>query len=188
MTEYIDPLVLHLQKLSAEDSNRPPDRAALAALRTSLMKDDPLDALRVILPGLHIAKTTSEPERRRREDAAVLLAQLYALHPVTASVSLGAALRRVARERDSDSVELRFRALLAASSEELPSHLRHAVTLIGASGGGIDWADLHRAIQRWSLPDNHAKRAWARDYWVYEGPDTDESQKTDAPQPPSPTT
>lgn len=178
MSYQEDPLVTHLQRLSAENTRDEPDRAALAALRGSLAKDDELSALRLVLPALRIPKDAHPSERLRQERAAVLVAQLYALHPVTGEASLAAALRAVMRQRESESIELRFRALLSAGPEELAAHLRHLVTLIATSGLGIDWADLRQTVLHWTAPDSRQRRQWARDFWAYETDDATEITTT----------
>jgi len=174
-----NPLVQHLQRLAGEDGERPPDRGALAALRSSLARDRPLEALRVVLPAVAIGREVGDRERRAVEDSAVLLAQLYSLHPVSGERTLASALRRSMSERDSDSIEGRFRALLSAAREDLPAHLRHAVGLIASGGAGIDWTGLLRAIREWGRDDRRVQRAWARDFWAQEPADDD-------PEPPAP--
>lgn len=147
-----DPLVDHLATLASRE-----DRGALAALRSYFRGEGPWDALRVVLPFVG-----GRPEfRKRREDDALLLGALFALHPVSGSHSLARALRRVMHTRDSGSIEARFNALIASSREDLPNHLRHAITLIAADKIGIDWAGLHRDL-RWT---DHVRRRWARDFW-----------------------
>ena len=98
-----DPVVDQLERLARDQ-----DRATLAQLRGSLQEGRALDGLRVVLPFIK----RGGPGATRAEDDALLLAGLFALHPESGSLSLASALRIVAR--DSDSVELRFRALLGA--------------------------------------------------------------------------
>jgi CRISPR type I-E-associated protein CasB/Cse2 len=103
--------------------------------------------------------------RERAEDDALLVSALFALHPESGSTSLPAALHIIAKT--SDSVELRFRALLSASRPDLGEHLRHAVTLIASHGLPIDWRDLHAAIKYWD--QDWMRRQWARDFWSHAG-------------------
>lgn len=158
MTEpapYQDRLVEHLEGVAHRE-----DRATLALLRGTLQQGRALEGLRVVLPYI-----VRDPKRAERaEDDALLLAGLFALHPESGSLSLASALRNVARE--SDSVELRFRALLSASREDLPMHLRHAVTLAASKRLPIDWSDLHTSIRFWDHPSDRTRRAWARDFWA----------------------
>jgi CRISPR type I-E-associated protein CasB/Cse2 len=154
-----DPVVDQLERLARDQ-----DRATLAQLRGSLQEGRALDGLRVVLPFIK----RGGPGATRAEDDALLLAGLFALHPESGSLSLASALRIVAR--DSDSVELRFRALLGAGRQDLATHLRHAVTLVASKGLAIDWRDLHTTLRFWDRPaepphQDRARREWARDFW-----------------------
>jgi len=154
-TERRDTLVDHLKGLAGRQ-----DRATLAVLRRTLQKEHALEGLSVVLPFV----SRDGPWRDRAEDDALLVAGLFALHPESGSALLPAALQVVART--SDSVELRFRALLGASREDLPVHLRHAVTLVASHSLAIDWRDVHRAIRYWDHPSDRARRRWARAFWT----------------------
>ncbi len=146
----VDRLVDHLEKLSAET-----ERGRLAKLRRALSTDRLFEALPDVLP--FVARN------RRAEDDGLLVAGLFAHSPESGRLTLPQALSIVARK--SDSVELRFLALLSASREDLGPHLRHAVALIASEGFAIDWRDLHEAIRFWDHESGRARRKWARDYW-----------------------
>lgn len=163
-----DPVVGWLESLAARS-----DRGALAALRASLREGRTLDALRVVLPVLGRQAGT------QRENDAVLLAGLFGLHPVSGSLSIASALRLVAVRSGSGSIEARFRALLASSREDLPSHLRHAVSLVAGSNIGVDWAALHRSIRYWDHDADFVRRQWARDFWASDPFDSAVSTDTD---------
>lgn len=163
-TEHRDRLVEHLEELAREGDK---DRATLALLRGTLQEGRALEGLRVVLP--YIPRDSKR--QRQIEDDALLLAGLFALHPESGSLSLATALKIVART--SDSVELRFHALLGASRQDLPTHLRHAVTLVASHGLAIDWRDLHTKIRFWEATSDRARREWARDFWT-----TDEGGET----------
>ncbi len=151
-----DRLVDHLETIAARQ-----DRATLARLRRSLHPEHALDGLPVVLPYV--------PHEGPAEDDALLLAGLFALHPESGPISLATALGVAART--SDSVELRFRALLSAGRPDLPTHLRHAVMLVATEGLSLDWRDLHTAIRFWDHPADRARRRWARDFWTPSDPD-----------------
>lgn len=158
-------LVEHLRAVANRD-----DRATLAALRSSLRPGHELDALRVVLPFLGASSG------RENEDAAILLAGLFALHPESGDLSLAKALR-IVRDQGSDSVEGRFRALLSATRVELATHLRHAVSLVASKHQAIDWDDLYRAIRHWDHEEDFARRRWATAFWADEA-DVDTSAVT----------
>jgi CRISPR system Cascade subunit CasB len=146
-------LVDHLAGLAQRE-----DRATLALLRGTLHEGRRLDGLPIVLPFV----TAQDRFRDRAEDDALLLAGLFALHPEPGPYSLASALRIVSQT--SDSVELRFRALLSASREDLPAHLRHAVSLVAGHGIALDYRDLHAAIRFWG--SDRTRRQWARAFWT----------------------
>ncbi len=163
LVEYLESLV------RGEDKSR--QRRVLAELRGGFT--NPLKAL------THVAWSLSEKGGRREEDDAVLLAGLFALHPEPGSVSLAAGLRRLADK--SESIELRFRALLDCDREDLGVHLRHAVSLVGSAETAIDFNDLQRAIWGWGHEDRYVQRAWARAFWAGRGAEnSDVSVTTEA--------
>jgi CRISPR type I-E-associated protein CasB/Cse2 len=155
--ERTDPLVDHLERLASRQ-----DRATLALLRGTFQKEHALDGLAVVLP--FVAQDSRW--RDRAEDDALLVSGLFALHPESGSLLLPDALRVIAKT--SESVELRFRALLSASRQDLVEHLRHAVTLVASHGLAIDWRDLHAAIRYWDHPSDRMRRRWARAFWASE--------------------
>jgi CRISPR type I-E-associated protein CasB/Cse2 len=140
------------------------DRAALAELRRSVTS--PLSAMPYVVPFL--AKDASD----RDERAFALVGALFALHPEPGSSTLADALRRLAEK--SESVALRFRALLDAEPEDLPVHLRHAVALARSQEIPLDYDDLLRAVRFWGDPDKPRQRAWARDFFAPRHEDSDE--------------
>jgi CRISPR system Cascade subunit CasB len=154
-TERPDPLVDRLEQLASRQ-----DRAVLARLRASLQEDRKLEGLAIVLP--FVSRRAVSPDSA--EDDALLVAGLFALHPESGQTKLPTALRLLSRT--SDSVELRFRALLAADKVDLGSHLRYAVSLVASHGFALDWRDLHRTVRFWDHPSNRSRRRWARAFWT----------------------
>jgi CRISPR system Cascade subunit CasB len=154
--EVCDRFAAHLRRLQADD-----DRAALAKLRRGLGKE-PGTVMEMhglvqpwLPPGLE----------RSQEDACYLIASLFASHPEPGGRgSLGAAFARLKKE--SDSVEKRFVALLNSDEDDLPSHLRHAVSLLASGGVPLEWAWLLYDVQHWGHPDRFVQRRWSRDFWA----------------------
>lgn len=161
MTE-LHPFVRRLYRL-AEDE----DRAALAELRRGFL--NPLAPLPYVVPYLRRDAT------RWEEEALSLVGGLFAIHRKPGRLSLASALAIVARE--SESVALRFRALLDSAPEDLGVHLRHAVSLVASRDLGVDYDDLLKTVRGWPHEDRWAQRAWARDFWDAqdEGTDTEET-------------
>ncbi len=120
----IHPLVQRLYDLAARG-----DRARLAELRRSIAH--PLAAMPIV------ARSAGQGSRREEDRSAI--------HGGPRSIrrgseSLARALRRCAS--DSDSVTLRFRALLDCDPEDLATHLRHAVSLVRSKEMAVDWDDI----------------------------------------------
>lgn len=115
-------------------------------------------------------KHADDPWRK----ALYLAAGLYAFHPQhSPNTSLAAAFGRLARERDSDSLEQRFIALLGAEPESLPPLLRQVVSLLAADGLGCDYATLLDDLARWfgafdtsdERKRDRVRQRWARDFY-----------------------
>lgn len=145
------------------------DRGALAALRRSLQDPNGMSAAACpyVVPFL---PTREDIERDR---AFFLVGALFALHPDAGGdgVSLGHAFRAIndAQEGfgkpDNESLRGRFVALLDAEHEDLPDHLRHAVSLARAKGQPLDWLRLLHDVLGWGHPSRHVQHRLARDFW-----------------------
>lgn len=151
----------HLHRLHEDD-----DRAAFGALRR-VLADDPIPALQHL--GVY-------PPTRREQEAALLVAGLYAStqhadgYPPDSGGDLGQVLARVARERemrgvDSASLESRFVALLKAHRDDLPHHLRRAVSLAHHEGVHVNALRLLDDLLAWDHPEQRVQHRWARAYW-----------------------
>lgn len=142
-------------------------RAALAALRRGVGPGTRADAYPYVFPWIPPGAT------RWQETAYALVGALFATHRATwvhhdegqRSTNLGASLAWLARETESQSIERRFVALLNAAQEDVPQHLRHAVSLLKAHEIPVDWAQLLRDVQDWNEETGNVRRDWARAYW-----------------------
>ncbi len=160
--------VRHLEALA--DPENPRGRAALAALRRGLGKEPGsiAEIHQYVLPALPAGLST------REEDRYYLIAGLYASYPganwrsddPTSRTDLGASFARARGEDGGESVERRFVALLNCHEEDLPYHLRHAVSFLGARQVPIDWARLLVDIESWGHEERFVQRAWARSFWA----------------------
>lgn len=152
------------------------DRAALAALRRALGDEtQALGALRIVVP---FASKRYERDRSDDLDDLLLLSALFATYPARGSMSLGRAFRVVRDNPDSPSLELRASALLQASRDELPDHLRRIIALCKAKEVAIDWLSVHNLIRRWGLRGAPEQKQFARDFWAR--PRIEEAQPADA--------
>ncbi len=117
----------------------------------------------------------------REEEAYYLTASLFAAHPEwwRASESekwgnnLGASFYRLAKKKESGSIEKRFMAILNSQREDLSVHLRHAVSLFKSGSIPVDWVCLLRDLRGWDREDRLVQRNWAKSFWGYF---TEESQ------------
>ncbi len=64
------------------------------------------------------------------------------------------------------AVERRFVALLNATPDGFPEHLRYAVTLLRAHDIPVDWAQLLYDAQGWGRDERWVQRAWASAFWT----------------------
>lgn len=132
------------------------DRGALAELRRGFLSE------LAVLP--HVVRFLSPDASARNESTLSLVAKLFSLHPEKGERTLASALRTIAQS--SDSIDLRFRALLDCDREDLAVHLRHAVSLARAHALAIDWNDLLKTVRGWRAESHWAQRRWAREFWA----------------------
>ncbi|NJL73501.1 MAG: type I-E CRISPR-associated protein Cse2/CasB [Candidatus Competibacteraceae bacterium] len=143
-------------------------RAALATLRKGLGKPPGTDlpSLAYIVPRL--------PSNSRRHDHYFLVAALFASHPThSASVGgIGDTFRQVAEKVhsggvDGTSTERRFVQLLDAHREELPLHLRHAISLARSRDKvPVNYTRLLYDLGNWDQGDRRVQRQWASEFWT----------------------
>lgn len=160
--------LLRLARTKDED---PKARATLAMLRRGLGKEpgDAPEMYRFVQPRL--AAVAEWDEWRY-----YLVASLFAAHQINWSetdttparrANIGASSRRLinAKPETSDSTQRRFEALLECDREELPIHLRHAVSLLKSGEIPIHWEQLLHDIYRWHWQGKPVQRDWARAFW-----------------------
>jgi len=179
--------VEYLQSLSDSEN-----RAALAALRRGAGK--PPGTAPEMFPYI-VPHTQGLPPSI--PDLYYLIASLYALHPVnTHNGNFGTSFRQLALHRSPqeptqesaqqketterseksqatgtpklpESIERRFVALLRAHRDDLPVHLRHAVSLLASSPEPVpvNWAQLLEDLSHWDHPDRFVQRHWADEFW-----------------------
>jgi CRISPR system Cascade subunit CasB len=158
---YGSRLVEHLIDLARTADQRSESRAALADLRHGA--EDPLRMAKHVAPYLPPPNSASDEEKETR---LYVLASIFAWHRNHAKdMSLGKAFRTLMSKRDSDSIEGRFLALLAASSDQLETHLRNAVRLLASDNIPLDWHRLKDDVLHWDDEDRRRQRSLARDFY-----------------------
>lgn len=158
--------VEYLCKLGDRES---PDRAALAALRRAAGSYPGTSAAAHPYVAPWIPMEMSD----READAFYLIAALFATHPMNWETNLdqpgrtnfGASFHQL-RNEESESVERRFVALLNSHRDDLPNHLRHAVSLLRTNEVRVDFAQLLQDMRYWDHPDRFVQRDWARSFWA----------------------
>jgi CRISPR system Cascade subunit CasB len=104
------------------------------------------------------------PNGKWAEDPAYIVGSLFALHPEPGgNGNMGTAFAMV-RERN-ESLEKRFVALLNCHRDDLPNHLRQAVSLLKSKDVPINWRQLLKDILSWDHEDRFVQQQWAREFW-----------------------
>ncbi|MFO7959069.1 MAG: type I-E CRISPR-associated protein Cse2/CasB [Candidatus Brocadiia bacterium] len=148
---------------SLESLRKREDRGALAALRRGLGKPPGTVAEMhpIVVPRLPAGLS------HREEDLYYLVSSLFAYHQQAGDIgNLGETFRRVRSATDSDSVEKRFVALLNCHVDDLPDHLRHAVSLAESKEVPVNYRRLLKDLGYWDHPDRFVQRQWARSFWA----------------------
>ena len=153
--DWIDTFIAHLEALRDRE-----ERGALAALRRGA--GSPPGAVASMYP--HILPWV--PRQRRVEDAAYIIGSLFALNPQPGGTgNLGRSFSMVPKQRQTDSLEKRFVALLNSHREDLPHYLRQAVSLLKSSEIPVDWRRLLRDILHWEHESRFVQQQWASEFW-----------------------
>jgi CRISPR type I-E-associated protein CasB/Cse2 len=162
------------------DLARKEDRGALAALRRGLGTEP--GSVPAMFP--YVEPYLGAQPSRARERAGYLVAALFASHPMAwegeepyaGAHNLGASFRRLSGpDGISPSTEGRFRALLSCHRDDLPEHLRHAISLLQSKDVPVDWARLWYDIQSWDTENRWVQRRWARQFWGGHGRTEDDA-------------
>lgn len=177
-------LVEELKRLAKRREADPGARATLAILRRAVGQrpGESADAARFVWAFL----PRDAPQWQVDEDEAAfhLIAGLFALHPhpwleadtAAGARNLGASFAclraAVEQRRGGESVERRFVALLNSHEDDLPKHLRQAVSLLRSDEIPVDWLRLLRDIRRWDREDRWVQRRWAQAFWGAAAPTT----------------
>lgn len=130
------------------------ERGMLAALRRGLGKEPGTVAEmhRYVVPWLPDDDASDWQANRW-----YIVASLFALHQGnwTSSgegrrLNLGASFSQLRQKTDSDSIERRFIAMLNCDADDLPQHLRHAISLLKSHEVKVDFAQLLRDLRWWA--------------------------------------
>jgi len=156
------PFISFLEDLATRD-----DRGALAALRRGLQYDPGKcpDMYPYIIPWLKNVKSKWE------KNIYYLIAALFAYHPskIKSEEDMGAVFSKIAQKRgDSQSLEQRFKLLLKSNPEDLPYHMRQAISLAKSENIPINWHELFFDLKRWPYDSAFPPyEKWANSFWKF---------------------
>jgi CRISPR system Cascade subunit CasB len=104
-----------------------------------------------------------------REESFYLVASLFASHPLSwhgeGASNFGGSMALVRAQAGGDSTERRFVALLSSHRDDLPDHLRHAVSLCASKQVRVNWGRLLRDLPNWDDAQGRVQLNWAREFW-----------------------
>jgi CRISPR system Cascade subunit CasB len=117
------------------------------------------------------------------ESAYYLLASLFAAHPsICTNGNMGAHMRAAIRnEGNEQATERRFVALLSSHPEDLPVHLRQAISYLRSKEQPVNWNQLLDDLLHWDHPDRYIQKRWAGSFWL-------SIARSDVPEPPTEST
>ena len=162
MSEHAHAFIAYLNHLEEQD------RGALAELRRSLGF-----APGAYPPAYPYVERFAGNERSVNDSfrlALYVTAGLFALNPKNSTGSLAASLGQLMRNRNSESIEKRFIALLGADPGNISNYLRQVVSLLAADDLGLDYVVLLDDLSRWLNPyavewRDKIRQRWARDFY-----------------------
>jgi CRISPR system Cascade subunit CasB len=155
--DWRDGFIKHLEKLRDQE-----DRRALALLRRGLGRDPGT------VPEMYSLVVPWVPENRYAEDAAFLVAALFAWHPQAGGQrTLGASFAALvgSNPNSKESFEQRFVSLLNCHHDDLADYLRQAVSLLRSKEIPVNWRQLLQDVLGWDHESRFVQRAWAREFW-----------------------
>lgn len=154
--KWIGDFISHLESL--RDENK---RGALASLRRGM--GSPPGTIASVYPEV----LPWVPRNSWAERNGYIIASLFAMHPDSGGKgNLGKSFAFVKLKKpDNESLEKRFVALLNCHLDDLPGHLRQAVSLLKGEDIPVDWQQLLFDISHWDHESRYVQQQWARDYW-----------------------
>ena len=177
---WIRPFIAELERLLGGDSKRR-EAGTLAKLRRGLTEHP---GERDVWVYAHLGGASPE-----QDEPAALVASLFALwhqggrgRPQRGSDSFGGSYGRLRAVTGSESVEKRFAALIDSHLDDLPTKLRHAVTLLRSKDIPIAWEQLLLDLVWWRAEKRPVQRRWARDFWTRNVAGSSD-ERTEVPQP-----
>ncbi len=150
------------------------DRGSLASLRRGLQYDlgTCIDMYPYLIPWLANVKGKWE------KNVYYLIASLFAYHPsVVQEGNMGDVFYQIKTKKGGNtSLEQRFMTLIRSDPEDLPLHLKQAISIAKSEGISVNWHELFFDLMRWPYDSSFPPfEKWAQSYWK-----KDMTQKEDA--------
>lgn len=152
---------------SLEDLVKKGDRAGLATLRKGLGKE----------PGTvtemykYVYSRIPGQTNLFNEKIYFLTASLFALwHQGKQKLEkdfegdFGKTFRQISKNSESESIKERFTAIINSHFDDLPNHLRHAVSLAKSKDVAINWSFLLEDLKWWNNDDKRVQRKWMKSF------------------------
>lgn len=154
--------VVFLEKLQSEG-----DKGAMATLRKGLGKPpgEVTQMYKYVYSGL------GQDLSKYNEKVYFLVASLFALWyrgrqglSQNFDGNLGKTYKHIFKATSADSTIKHFESLINSHIDDLPNHLRHAVSLASSKNIRIDWSQLLNDLKRWSFDDKPAQKEWMKSF------------------------
>ncbi|MBP6929080.1 MAG: type I-E CRISPR-associated protein Cse2/CasB [Caldisericia bacterium] len=166
---------------SLEDLVKKGDRAGLATLRKGLGKEPGTVTEMYKYVYSRIPGQTSPFD----EKIYFLTASLFALwHQGKQKLEkdfegdFGKTFRQISKNSESESIKERFTAIINSHFDDLPNHLRHAVSLAKSKDVAINWSFLLEDLKWWNNDDKRVQRKWMKSFLQEEKTELSQTEGT----------
>lgn len=153
------PFIDYLKDLKKKENS-----GAMAALRRGLQHEPGtyVDMYPYVVPWLQKVRG------KWKKEVYYLIASLFAYHPKsTNDGDMGDVFRKIFLNRgENESLEQRFVTLLRCDPEDLPFHMRQAISLAKSEDIPINWNELFFDLLRWPYESDYPPyEKWAESFW-----------------------
>jgi CRISPR system Cascade subunit CasB len=128
----------------------------------------------------HVAPYLGDTSNKHKDDCFYVVGGLFAYHPdhnQEEHYTLGKAFGKLRGE--SGSMDQRFMALLATSSDALAKPLFQTISLLKTKGISVNYLRLLDDLCHWHHDENRIQKRWARDYFRSSNNTNDTSDDSD---------
>ncbi|HUN19574.1 MAG TPA: type I-E CRISPR-associated protein Cse2/CasB [Caldisericia bacterium] len=77
---------------------------------------------------------------------------------------LGKTFRQISKKMESESIKERFTAIINSHFDDLPNHLRHAVSLAKSKDVPVNWSFLLEDLKWWNNDDKRVQKKWMKSF------------------------